>query len=293
MSCCNNEKRSAECRQTCADADAPDSSLTAPWDRSACKRKYTPKQVTLTEEQVSSAMDTLCVRDFVEKFPRVDKCFADPVLNSQVYCLHSFVPAKGAVPDKHGVYGFVKFRGAFTTQEEADERAEYIVRNVDSFHEIYTSYCGRPFPLSHNKEFVRETNEVELKDQICKATSEDVAAKVKKDKCHLDEIKEKEKKLIDDCTSEESPVDKYTTLQVKRATLVELYVRKRDEMAFVKEKLLSARAEIRAIDDVDPSHRQTYMEKYTNARIQSGLAPEVSDTYLKYLGVNDEELLGF
>lgn len=270
-----------------------DTSLTAPWDLSKKKAKYVPKQVTLKEDEVAEAMDTLCVSDFVEKFPRVDKFYADPVLNSQVYCLHSFVPTKGATPDEHGVYGFVKFRGAFATQEEADERAEYIIRNVDSFHEIYTSYCGRPFPLSHNKDFVKETAEVEIRDQIVKATSQDVAAKVRKDKSLKEEIMDKEKKLLEDVQSEESPVDRYTTLQVKRANLVHVYIENKKKLDQVRDALLKARAEIKAMDDADPRHRVEYMDKYNNARKQSGLDVCLDNTYLQYMGVNDEELLGF
>lgn len=270
------------------------SSLTAPWDRKDESEKYVPKQVTLTEAEVSAAMDELHVTDLVSKFPRVDKFYADPTVNSQVYCLHSFVPTKGASPDEHGVYGFVKCRGSFGTQQEADERAEFIIRNVDSFHEVYTSYCGRPFPLSLSKKFVQETKEVDIRNQIVKAVSEDVKAKVMKDKEIKEEIKEKEKKLLEEGTKGESTDDRYITLQVKRANLVHVYMNTQKSLEKVKRSILACREEIKSLDSEHPEYKDAYMERYMSARKESGLDDIKSDTsYLQYMGLNDEEVLGF
>jgi hypothetical protein len=277
-------------------------SLTAPWDKDATTglelrspvqsgQKYTPKQVVLSEEQVASAMETLRVNDFVEKFPRVDKFYADPAIASQVYGLHSFVPAKGARPDEKGVYGFVKFRGAFATQQEADERAEFLIRNVDSFHDIYTSFCGRPFPISHNKDFVKETAEVDVRDQIVKATSEDVAAKVKKDRQLKDEVLEREKKLIEDCSKEESPLDRYTTLQVKRANTISAILEARKKLDKWVEGLAKCREEIKQLDDTDPTHRDSYIEKYLAAREGVGMPSTLEGTYLQFMGMSDDEIV--
>src|SRR5690606_2448601 len=202
------------------------SSLTAPWDRTEEEQVYKPKQIVLTEDQVSNALSELYTKDFTNKFPRVDRFYADPVLNSQVYCLHSFVPSKGAKPDERGVYGFVKFRGSFATQQEADERAEFLVRNVDSFNDVYTSYCGRPFPLTHNKAFVKETSEIDVKKQISDIVSQDIKTKVAEERRIKDDLKEKEKKLLDENEKVlnnvpvETDEEKYTVLQVKRANLV-------------------------------------------------------------------------
>jgi len=269
------------------------SSLTAPWDRTTESEKYIPKQITLTESEVKEAMDTLVHKEFVEKFPRVDKFYADPVMNSEIYCLHSFVHTKGAKPDENGVYGFVKFRGVFPTLREADERSEYIIRNVDSFHEIYTSYCGRPFPLTHNKNFVKETREIDIKDQLVKAVSEDVKAKVMKDKEIKEQIKEREKKLLEESITGEPPEDRYITAQVKRANLVHVYVETRKSLEKIKESILKCREEINQLDKESPQFKEEYIEKYNNARKESGLESYKDTTYLQYMGLNDEEILGF
>lgn len=276
------------------------SSLTAPWDRASDSDKYIPKQVTLTEPEVAAAMSELVVKDFVEKFPRVDKFYADPVIQNQVYCLHSFVPTKGAKPDEHGVYGFIKCRGTFATQREADERAEFLIRNVDSFHDVFTSYCGRPFPATVDKKYAQETNVVDIKNQIVKAVSEDVKAKVMKDKQVKDEMFEREQKLLQDSKKAEkgeqveTPMERYVTLHVKRANLVHVYLETQKNLEKVKKSLLEAREEIREMDTENPEFQKDYMERYESARKEVGFdSVKMDGTYLQYMGLNDEELLGF
>lgn len=275
------------------------SSLTAPWDRTEDNEKYVPKQVTLTEEEVKEAFATNYNNAFIKKFTQVDKFYADPVFNSQTYCLHSFVPTKGARPDEHGVYGFIKFRGSFTTQKEADERAEYLIRNVDSFHDIYTSYCGRPFPLSSNSRFVNETNEIDMKSHIKKATSEEIKAKVTKDREISDSIKNKQDKLLEESSKAEqglpteTPDDRYTTLQVKRANLVHVYIETQKNLEKIKNSILKAREEISILESTNPECKDVYVDKYNHARSESGLDARLDNTYLKYMGLDDVEILGF
>lgn len=276
------------------------SSLTAPWDRTEEDQSYKPKQIVLSENEVSNALNELYIKDFTNKFPRVDRFYADPVLNSQVYCLHSFAPSKGAKPDERGVYGFVKFRGSFATQQEADERAEFLVRNVDSFNDVYTSYCGRPFPLTHNKAFVKETSEIDVKKQITDIVSKDIKTKVAEERRIKDELKEKEKKLLEenDKVINNVPVEtdeeRYTVLQVKRANLVHVYVETRQKLEKIKESILKCRSEIEQFDQTHPEIKDTYIEKYNQARELSGLDKVENDTsYLKYMGYDDKEVLGF
>jgi Family of unknown function (DUF5832) len=271
------------------DSNKPESSsLTAPWDKDNTDKKYKPKQVVLTEEEVGHAMDALVVNDFVKKFPQVDKFYADPQIPSQVYSLHSFVPTKGATPDEKGVYGFVKFRGAFATQQEADERAEFLIRNVDSFHQIYTSYCGRPFPLSHSVAFVKETSEIDIQDTLVKTYSEDVKAKVVKDKKARDEIMEREKKLIEGCAYGQSSIDRYTELQVKRANIILALVEAQKIIDERKENLNKCRREIKDTDEHDPTHREKYMEQYMTGLENAGYT---TNPLIEYMGMSDEDVL--
>ena len=265
-------------------------SLTSPNDVSdstPSSLKY-KQGVVLTEEHIELAMTELNKRDMLIKFPRVDKFYADPVYNNQVYCLHSFVPSRGATPDSKGVYGMMKCRGTFSSQQEANDRAESIIRNVDSFHSIYHSYVGRPFPLSRNPDYVKEVSEIDIRKDIVDTISADIN-KVKNDeRKQIDEIKERERKLIDD-TSNPDPYDKYTTLRVKKAQVSWSYletVKRLDEM---KATILKTREEISEMDVENEDYKQQYLDRYYSARKEAGLG--VDDTYLKYL--ESEAELGF
>ena len=126
-------------------------SLTSPLDKNETEQRSYKLNGTLSEDEVNEAMKELNVKDFVSKFPKFEKFYADPKLDNQVHCLVSFFPSKGATPDSDGVFGMLKVRGTFQTQDEADLRAEYLIRNVDSFHSVYHTYVGRPFPLASTK----------------------------------------------------------------------------------------------------------------------------------------------
>ena len=118
-----------------------ENSLTSNLDRDRVN-KWKPEQgvPVLTNEQTHEAVKVLNNTDFIDKFPRVDRTYADPILPMQIYGLISFTPAKGATPNDNGVYGFAKLRGNFASEIESTQRAEYLIKNIDSYHQIYHTY---------------------------------------------------------------------------------------------------------------------------------------------------------
>ena len=112
-----------------------ENSLTCPEDRDLTD-KWRPDQTApvLNQEQSVEALKVLNNTSFTDKFPRVERTYADPILPMQYIGLISFTPAKGATPNENGVFGFAKLRGNFSSEIEANERAEFIIRNVDSHH---------------------------------------------------------------------------------------------------------------------------------------------------------------
>jgi hypothetical protein len=265
-------------------------SLLAPADRDSTFNNPTlNKGVTLTEEEVVSAMQELNNMSFTSKFPRVDKFYADPALSNQVYCLHSFVPAKGATPDKDGIYGMIKCRGTFQTEREANDRSEYIIRNVDSMHSIFHSYVGRPFPLSFRKDYISETKEIDIKKKVVESVSEDIKQKQEEERKTIEDMKEREKKLLQETSGDyvENPLDKYTTLQVKRAQLIWTYVESMKKIEHMREIITKTRKEIQDMDNESDSYKKEYYEKYMVARKESGL-PDNVDSFIKYMGEDIE-----
>jgi len=273
-----------------------ESSLTTPDDR-VRENNWRPEQGApqLTEDEVKSAMDSLNNVAFTTKFPRVDRTYADPPPPLQTIGLLSFVPAKGAQPNANGVYGFAKLRGNYSTQQEADQRAEFLIRNVDSYHQIYHTYVGRPFPMTASSKYSAETNEIDIRKEMTESISNDVKQKKQDEAKVVQEIKDKEEALIADTKKEEvDPYDEYITLRVKKAQLSWTYLEHIKKIKEVKDIILRTRYELEKMEADNAEYKEKYYDKYMNARKDAGFKDtkeEMEANFLKFL-VEDAHLPG-
>jgi hypothetical protein len=273
-----------------------ESSLTTPEDR-VRENNWRPEQGApqLSEDEVKSAMDSLNNVDFTTKFPRVDRTYADPPPPLQTIGLISFVPAKGAQPNANGVYGFAKLRGNYSTQQEADQRAEFLIRNVDSYHQIYHTYVGRPFPMTASSKYSAETNEIDIRKEMTESISNDVKQKKQDESKVVQEIKDKEEALIADTKKEEvDPYDEYITLRVKKAQLSWTYLEHIKKIKEVKDIILRTRDELEKMEANNTEYKEKYYNKYMKARKDAGFKDtkeEMEANFLKFL-VEDAHLPG-
>ena len=241
----------------------------------------------LNQEQLSEAMNDLNDQSFL-KYPRVEKTYADPQIPSQLYSLHSFIPSKGSTPDKNGLYGMVKFRGSFATIQEANDRSEYLIRNVDSYNSILTGYVGRPFPLVvDNKKFCTETNEVDLNKKTDEAISKDIKSKRDEEKRITKEIHEKERLLLEDVkekdleNNSEDILENYTMMRVKRSQLIFTYNETVAKMNQILKSLEQTDSKIREEDEKSLKNKKEYMDRYQKARTECGL--DKPEHFMEYL----------
>jgi hypothetical protein len=269
-----------------------ENSLTAPSDRDPA-RTYKPNQGhrALEEDEVKEALSELDNNKFVRKFLRVERRYADPVEPMQRIGLISFVPAKGATPNDKGVYGFAKLRGNYPTDQEASERAEVLIRNVDSYHQIYHTYVGRPFPCTVSSDYSDETSEIDLRKAMTESVSASIKQKKKTERQQIQEIEEREKELLEDAQKdEEEPLDFYTTLRVKKAQVTWTYLETQKKMDQMKETIIKTREQIKKMEKENDSYSKNYFKKYCDARKESGLDNSANqDTFMKFL-VEDVEL---
>ena len=274
-----------------------ENSLTSPEDRDR-EKNWRPEQGAqqLTEEQVETAMNELNNTSFVSKFPRVDKTYQDPPVQMQNIGLVSFVPAKGSSPNENGVYGFAKLRGNFATQMEADQRAEFLIRNADSYHQIYHTYVGRPFPLTLSSKYSAETKEIDIRRETTQAVSNTVKEKKDEEQKVMKEIKDKEELLLaeskkakeDDGTNEieVDPYENYITLSVKKAQLIWTFKEHLSKMNEVRELIIKTREELKSLDNDHPDFKDKYFEKYTKAREEAGLdtsSEKTQDNFMRFM----------
>lgn len=261
-------------------------SLSSPSDVDFSRpRPLNQNQRNLTEQEVVEAVNALNNNSFVKKFPRIERRYADPVDNNQRIGLISFVPAKGAIPNEKGVYGYAKLRGNFATEAEANEKAESIIRNVDSYHQIYHAYVGRPFPITCSSDYALETSEVDIKNSMVESISNSIKNKKAEEKKQVEEIKQKEEELFKDSQKgEEDSIDRYTTLKVKKAQITWTYHETQKKMEEMKAIIIKTRAELAELDASDESLAKNYFEKYKKAREASGLDnSNIKNSFMEYM----------
>jgi hypothetical protein len=238
-------------------------------------------------------MKVLNVTDFTDRFRSVDRTYADPPIPLQTIGLISFYPAKGATPNENGVFGFAKIRGNYASEMEASQRAEFLIRNVDSYHPVFHTYVGRPFPITTSSKYSAETDEIDIKKEATKAISSSIKDKKDEELKTIREIKEKEEKLLAEAKKEDvDPYEEYITQRVKLAQLQWTYLEHQRKMAEVKEIVIKTREVVKQMDIDYPEYKDSYYEKYMNARKEAGIKEDETDTqanFIKFI-VEDAEL---
>ena len=265
-----------------------ESSLTSPEDRDiANKWKPNQFQPPLTIDESVAAIQTLNNTAFTEKFPKVDRTYADPAIPLQNIGLISFFPAQGATPNSNGVFGFAKLRGNFASDMEANQRAEYLIRNVDSYHQIYHTYVGRPFPITVSSSYSAETTEIDIRKETTKTISNSIKEKKELEQQQVKDIKEREELLLAE-SKRESPdeYENYITLRVKKAQLSFTYLEHLKKLDEIKNIILKTRQDVINMDSENPTFKETYYEKYMKAREDAGIKEskeELQDNFIKFL----------
>jgi hypothetical protein len=237
----------------------------------------------MTQGQWIEAKPTLINKEFLKlQFPRTLKTLVDPPLNGQTYALVSFVPAKGSVPDADGAYGVLKIRGAFSNMMEADNWAENIIRNVDSYSIVDFAYVGKPFPLlKDNTMYCAETKEIDIRRKLDDTVKSDLKAKRDKDQQEMKEVQSREEALYKDVEETADPdyvndLDYYVQLRTKKAQLKltqDECIKKAEEINKLLEKVSK---EIVDHHEKYPEHKDQFMDRYLKALKSMGGNVETS-----------------
>lgn len=271
-----------------------ESALTAPEDRNPdAKWKPNFSAPPLDGDEVVAAVNEQHDKNYINKFRKEERVYADPSINMQNFGLISFIPAKGAKPNDNGIYGFAKLRGNYASELEADQQAENIIRNVDSYHKVYTTYVGRPFPLTLESTFSSDHKEIDIRKDMVDSISSDIKSKKQEEKRQIKEVKEQKENLLKDVEKEdEDPYDVYIALKVKNAQLSWTYLEHRSKMIEIEEIIKKTRVEVSELETCNPEYKASFLEKYISAREKTGLDnSKDQDTFMKYL--TEDADLGF
>ena len=271
--------------------------LTSPSDRSLTPQEFRAQMINnsgvplLNNEQTLAAMNELSIGNPVPGYPGVERMYADPVIPGQTQALFTFVPSKGAKPDKDGFYGMAKIRGTGDNNMEMEKLEEFLIRNVDSYHKIQRPRVGRPFPITVRDGLALEKKEIDIRKKTAEVMSEDIKQQKMDEQKTMKEIEDRANKLKEDTgkeVGEVDPMELYTTLVVKKAQLSFTYLEHAKKMDEIREIIIKTRGEIEDMDAESAEYRKEVYDKYMKAREESGLSLD-DQSFIKYL-VEDAEL---
>ena len=241
--------------------------------------------VPLTKEQTIAAVKDLSVKTELKSYPRVDGPLCDPPLRMQNVGLFSFIPASGATPNEHGIYGFAKIRGVFASDIESDQYAVELIRNCDSMNQILHVKVGVPFRIATNSKYSEEVKKV---DPAMKADlTEEMKRGRQAEKRKVRELQKKEEALRDDVDkTDREPLDVYIELRTKRANLLWALEQHEMKMKELPPLIDKAQIEIEKMDKEDSSYQEKFYAQYMNARKQAGIKDDsktMTDTFMKFM----------
>lgn len=253
----------------------------------ASLNKCDPSAPILSKEEGNNAVKDLLKNNYIAlKYPKVQRLRTDPPCpGNQVYSLHTFVPASGAKPDKDGIYGVMKIRGTFPNEEQANQWCEKIIREVDSYNEIFVGYVGKEFPLTTLDKFAK-VDEINLREEMNNIAKEEVKKKREQEEQEKQSIENRRKALLEESrdVKEKSldPLDFYTTMCIKRASLrstqEDLEKKKKEIDHLLKEHSKT----IHKLDDENPTFCKMFKERYMKSIKDIG-GDEKSNPLVKYL----------
>lgn len=227
------------------------------------------ENTVLTDPQVESAKQELIV-----KFPKVERLPVDPPIAGQSWGLFSF---KFLPKPVKGVYGFLKFRGAFSNENDYEKHAENIIRTVDSKHRIWPYQAGRWMPITTNEEFATETLEIDQQDELKRIYNQQETNEEKNAKQNVREIQNREKKLREEAAkkyTDTSTIEYYAqkTMSIQQIESWLQMVRQR------KRQLLKAlhdtKEELERIESEHPEYIDQVEETIRQIKEEIGLDPD-------------------
>jgi hypothetical protein len=242
----------------------------------------------LTDQQVEAAIPEQVIPNTI--FPRVDRRYNDDPIPNQIYCVHSFVPALGATPNKHGVFGFVKCRGCYATESDAKARCAHIIKHMDSYNKLYTSFVGSPFRMCvDGSKFSSEKEEIDIKKTAIESINKMVKEQRTNEQDEVKTIKEREENLVQVINDETGdPREVFTMKITHRANLLFAL---ENAIGRLKNEILpclwTVNNQIREIEADHPDYYPDAVERYNSAREQVGIKDDEGNSFYKYLVVKD------
>ena len=223
----------------------------------------------LNDEQTEAAF-----KELVVKFPRVERLPVDPPIAGQNTGLFSFKLLPKPV---NGVYGFLKFRGAFANDAEYEAHAKNIIRTIDSKHHLWPYPQGRWLPITTNEDFVKDVLEVSQQEELANIYNQRETEEQKKKAQQVREIKSRERKLMEEIQRTEpdkASLDYYAQQVMKVQQLESWLEMMRTRKRQMIKALRAGQEEIDRVEKESPEYKDQVDEKIKSIKESAGIDAE-------------------
>ena len=140
-----------------------------------------------------------------------------------------------------------------------------------------------------------ETKEIDIRKQMTESISKSVKDKKLNEKKEIEEIKERQKNLLEETSQEHvDPYEEYIEKKVKLAQLSWTYLEHINKLKEIRGIINKTRKYISDADEENPSFSKKYFQKYMETRKKAGFkddGKELETSFMKFL-VKDAELPG-
>jgi hypothetical protein len=231
------------------------------------------KVVDPSHDNLTPSETALAAKDLI-KYPQVVRGHEDEPIPNQEVGLFSFnlfrEPKK--MQSGHLAYGFVKFRGNYSSNETATAKATSIIKTQDSTNEVLIFPVGQWYPITTDPNIVTDRLDVKMNDNDKQLRDQAAKEKQEDDKKIMRQIKERE----EECKSHDHYDDTRS---------LDFYTMKRNTEKFLTEAIEAARTKLeeselkrrtvwnilRQIEVDYPEYPDTWLDRYNQERAKAGI----------------------
>ena len=213
------------------------------------------------------------------KYPMVTRDWQDPPIANQVYSNLSFMFLNKPHTLKSGgkLYGFVKARGNWPTEDSATGDGSRIIREVDSRYQVRIGLVGVWHPITPDNAVVSDLFDVEMKKgehQLRGQAAKDAEAEQRKIQR---ELREREQTLREekDINEDKDDIRYYTMRRYTDMKLNEALGAARKKIADMRYNLLKCRLELKQLELKHPTHTDNWLDVYNAERAKTGIGAYV------------------
>lgn len=210
------------------------------------------------------------------RYPMVVRSMRDPPIFNQAYANVSFMFFDKPETLKSGkpVYGFGIVRGAWESEKTATDKAETIIKEVDSRNQVRIAPMGQWFPLTPDNAVCQDLLDVRTREneteQLRDRAAKDAEAKQREIQRELRE-RERELEAERDADTDKDHIRYYARRRVTEMRLREAIEHMQQRLSGMKRNLLKCRVELKQIDAKFPQHEHEWLDCYNAERAKTGI----------------------